>query len=160
MIKFEIDDRVLTARLGSLSKRVHDALLAVMKPAADSVAGEARNLAAEHIRFVGKKPGQYLASIYGGSFDKGERVGGFVRSGNPLAHLLESGATLPEHDILPDVASVLHFEGSAGEVFARVTHFPGAPLPPYPAIEPAFEGAEARLRALIESTVRDVAGQT
>jgi hypothetical protein len=159
MIEFTIDDARLTARLDKIAPDVRAALKAALAPAAESLAGEARALAAAHIRYLGKKPGQYLASIYGGLFDKGDRIGGFVRSGDPLAHLLEDGASLPARDIFPSAARVLAFDGDAGQVFARVVHFPGATVPPYPAIAPAFESAEGALRDLIERTVRQAAGE-
>lgn len=156
-ISFSVDDTRLTARLDRIAPEVRDALARALKPAAEAVAEEARALAAAHIRYLGRKPGQYLASIYGGLFDKGDRIGGFVRSSDPLAHLLEGGASLPAHDILPSAAEVLAFAGDAGTVFAKVVHFPGATMPPYPAIEPAFSAAEGELRGLIERTVKEAA---
>ena len=57
----------------------------------------------------------------------------------------------------PSAAQVLAFAGDAGEVFAKIVHFPGATMPPYPAIEPAFAAAEGELRGLIERTVKQAA---
>lgn len=150
-IDLQIDESRLVARLDKIGPDVRQALVQALGPLAGQIAADARGLAAAHIRFQGKKPGAYLASIYGGVTDKSYVVAGFVRSGNPLAHLLEGGASIPPHEILPSAADVLAFEGDAGMVFAKVVHSPGAIVPPYPAIEPAFVNA----RDEIERTVSD-----
>ena len=150
-IELKIDESRLVARLDKIGPDVHQALVQALNPLAQAVAAQARGLAAAHIRYLGKKPGAYLASIYGGVSEKPGSVVGFVRSGNPLAHLLEGGATIPAHDIFAKAGDVLAFEGDAGMVYAKIVHSPGAIVPPYPAIEPAFTAA----RSEIERTVTD-----
>ena len=143
-ITFAVDDRALFAKLDRALPAVEDAIEAALKPLAKSMAAEAQALALAHIRTEGKNPGQYVASIHGGAFRKSGRVGGYVRSGSPLAHLLEEGTAERFRKVLPTVADVA---GRAG--------YTGA-MPPFPALAPAFAGAESAVRAAIESAARTV----
>jgi len=115
--------------------------------------------AAAHIHTVGKKPGAYLASIQMGQYDKGKRMGGFVRSGSPLAHLLEGGAKPPPHQITASAASVLAFSGDAGIVFRRAVQHPGATIPPYPAFRPAMEAHRTEITEKLTQAVREAAAK-
>jgi hypothetical protein len=155
---FTVDTSRIDAHLETIGPDLERALLKALKPLAASMADEARSAAASHIRFLGKKPGQYLASIYGDVFahegQLGRVVGGFVRSASPLAHLLEHGATTPAHDILPSAADVLAFEGDAGEIFARAVHHPGATIPAYPAIEPVLAARRSDVEDVMTAAVR------
>lgn len=153
-LSVSIDTRRLDAHLETIGDDVRQALLSALKPVAQAEAQKARDIAAAHIRFLGKYPGQYLASIYGGTFDQPGRVGGFVRSGNFLAGILESGATTPPHEILPTAGDVLAFDGSAGQVFAKAVHHPGATIPANPALTPAFDQDKDSIEDLIVSTVK------
>jgi hypothetical protein len=111
-----------------------------------------------HIHTSGKKPGLYLASIYGGVADKAHRVSGYVRSSSPLAHLLEYGvADTGAHDILPKAAQALRFMGDAGAVFARLIHHPGATIPAYPAFGPALEARKDEVERTLTQAVADAA---
>lgn len=152
------DDRIV-AQIDRMGPDVKAALEDALRPLAASMAADAQARARAHIRFNGKKPGQYLASIVGGVSVKDARVLGYVRSGDPLAHIMEGGAQTPAHDILPSAADVLAFDGDAGAVFARVVHHPGAIIPPYPAIAPAFAARADEVRATIEKAVRTAAQQ-
>jgi hypothetical protein len=158
-VSFTVDTARIDAHLDRIGPDLEQALLQALKPLSSSMADEARSAAASHIRFLGKKPGQYLASIYGDAFAKegelGRVVGGFVRSGSPLAHLLEHGAHTPPHEILPSAADVLAFDGSAGEVFARAVNHPGATIPAYPAIEPVLAARQSEVESVITEAVRD-----
>ena len=142
-ITFAIDDRAIFAKLDGALPTVQDAIEAALKPVAASMTDLARNLALAHIRYEGKKPGQYFASIRGGTFRKNGRVGGYVRSGNPLAHLLEEG-------------TAERFRRTFKTVGEVVTGATGA-MPPYPAIEPAFEAKEGAVRAALEAAAKTVA---
>jgi hypothetical protein len=154
VIRMRVDETKLIARLDKMLPDVHEALRQAVGPLAQEIAADARDQAQAHIRYVGTRPGQYLASIYGGTYDKGNRIGGFVRSGDPLAHLLEHGAEIPAHEILPTVADVLAFEGDAGMIYAKVVHYPGASVPPYPAIEPAFQAAQGKIEDALTRAVK------
>jgi hypothetical protein len=153
------DDTKILAQLGEITPKTRKALVEAVTPLAKRIAGDAQSRAAAHIRFQGKTPGAYLASIYGGVASKENRVVGFVRSGHPLAHLLEYGATTPPHKIAASVAKMLKFTGSAGEVYARFVNHPGASIPAYPAINPAFEAAADDARATIEGAVKGAASR-
>lgn len=145
-IAFALDDRALVARLDGALPAVEAAIEAALRPLAASMADRARNLAIAHIRFEGKKPGQYLASIHGGVFRKPGRVGGYVRSGDPVAHLLEDGTEERFRRTLPTVADV------AGRALSGSTGI----MPPYPAIDPAFAAAAGDIRAALAAAARSV----
>jgi hypothetical protein len=146
-IEFRVDDARLAARLDKITPDVRAALKAALGPLAGELAQDARAAAAAHIRYLGKKPGQYLASIYGGTFDKESQVGGFVRSGDPLAHLLEYGTKDRYKKTLRTARDVL------GQLNAGFT---GA-MPAFPAIEPVLAANEGRIRVAVEDAARRAA---
>lgn len=164
---FNIDASHVTIRLDKIGPSVRERLRETLSTEAAAVVADARSRAEAHIHAFGGDPGAYVAGIAGGVSSKESRVLGFVRSSTPtvkiggrdvpLAVLLEYGAHIPPHEILPSVASVLHFTGSAGEVFAKHVSSPGADVRPYPAILPALEAAAPRIRANLEATVRAAA---
>ncbi len=153
-LRLRVDTTRFVARLDKITPDIREALRRALGPLAREISADARDRAEAHIRYVGKKPGQYLASIYGGTFDQGERLGGYVRSGDPLAHILEHGASVPAHEILPSTADVLAFDGGAGTLFAKSVNSPGATIPPYPAIEPAFTAAKGQIEAELTRAVK------
>lgn len=147
-VSFTVDATAISAHLASIDADVEAALIEALKPLASSLAGEARSAAEAHIRFLGKKPGQYLASIYGGTFAKqgqlGRIVGMFVRSGNPLAHLLEHGTTDRYRKTFR----------SAREVLDELrTGYTGA-MPPYPAIEPLLAAHAGEIQDTMADAIK------
>ena len=172
----DIKDSRLAAQLERIGPNARAALEHALAPLAARVGSDARSRAAAHIHtetatrggrvrfwkgfggdgnvaFYDAGPGGYLASIKDGMASKESRVVGWVRSAHPLAHLLEYGANPPPHDIVPDVAGVLAFEGDAGTVYAKIVHHPGAKIPPYPAIYPAFEHARGEIAATLHTVL-------
>jgi hypothetical protein len=143
--EFLIDAKSLVARLERMPDKVREALKRDLKPAAEEGAAQVRAAAAAHIRFLGKKPGQYLASTYGGVFDKENRVGGFIRSGNALAHLLEYGTQERYRKSLRSVDDVLNHVRSG---------YTGA-MPAFPVFGPVLEAKSEEWRDLIETSVRN-----
>lgn len=155
-----VNDTRVTVHLDEIGPRVRARLFDVVTALEEAMTADARARAAAHIRFQGTKPGQYLASIVGGVSTKTQnRITGYVRSGHPLAHLLEYGAHTPAHEILPKVADVLAFMGDAGMVFAKAVHHPGATIPAYPAINPAFEAMSGRIKDALTEAVKQGAGE-
>ena len=148
-----------TDRLGNIGPSAKQALERVLRPLTQELHSDVLERAAAHIHTVGKKPGAYLASIQMGQYDKGKRMGGYVRSGSPLAHLLEGGAKPPSHTITASAASVLAFSGDAGIVFRRAVQHPGATIPPYPAFGPAMEGRRTEITEKLTQAVREAAAQ-
>jgi len=153
------DTGKLAAQLETLGPDVRAALEEKLKPIASRMTSDAQARAQAHIRFLGAKPGAYVASIKGGVASKESRVVGWVRSGHPLAHIMEDGAQTPPHEIAASIAKMLHFEGSAGEVFAKLVHHPGASIPAYPAIYPAFAALADEARTAIEAAVKQKAAR-
>ena len=148
-----------TDRLGNIGPTAKHALDRVLRPLTQELYGDVLERAAAHIHTVGKKPGAYLASIQMGQYDKGKRMGGFVRSGSPLAHLLECGAKPPPHEIRASAAKALAFSGDAGTVFRRAVQHPGATIPPYPAFGPAMEAHRAEITEKLTQAVREAAAK-
>lgn len=147
-----------TDRLGKIGPTAHEALDRAIHGLTPELYADVISRAAAHIHTVGTKPGLYLASIAMGYYDKGKRMGGFVRSGSPLAHLLEGGAHPPAHDIAASAASVLAFPGSdAATVFRRAVQHPGATIPPYPAFSPAMDAHRAEITERLQAAVREAA---
>ena len=140
------------ARLEQVAPDAREALKDALRDLETAIAADARDRASAHIHYLGAKaPGSYVESIHGGVSEKDRSIVGYVRSSHPLAHLMELG--VKPHDILPSAAKVLHFEGSAGEVFAKYVHDPG--MQPYPAMIPAFEAARGDIEATLEAAVKD-----
>ena len=148
-----------TAQLDEIGPDLRGALETRLRPIADAMAQDARARAQAHIRFFGTKPGAYVKSIKGGLASKEKRVLGYVRSGSPLAHLLEDGANTPPHVIGAAVKEALKFNGSAGVVFARRVNHPGANIPAYPAIRPAFEAKTGEIRRALEESLGEAVGK-
>jgi hypothetical protein len=151
-ITVTVEDRA-TDRLGKIGPTTHEALDRALRSLTPELHADVVGRAAAHIHTVGKKPGAYLASIAMGYYDKGQRMGGFVRSGHPLAHLLEGGAKPPAHAIAASAASVLAFQGSAGMVFRQAVQHPGATIPPYPAFGPAIDAHRTEIEARLKEAL-------
>lgn len=80
-------------------------------------------------------------------FDKPNRVGGFIRSSNALAHLLEYGTTDRYRKTLRSASDVLTDMRSG---------YTGA-MPAYPVFGPVLEARAGEWRDLIERTVKSAA---
>jgi hypothetical protein len=146
-----------TDRMGRIGPTAHEALDRAIHGLTPELYADVLGRALEHIHTQGPKPGLYAASIQFGYYDKGKRMGGFVRSGSPLAHLLELGAKPPPHEIRASAASVLAFSGDAGTVFRRAVQHPGATIPPYPAFGPAMDAHRAEITERLQAAVREAA---
>jgi hypothetical protein len=143
-LEFRIDASRLTARLDRMPDKVRESLAAALKPAAEEGAQMVRADATAHIRYLGQKPGQYVASIYGGVFAKGYRVGGFIRSGNALAHLLEFDTAERYRTSMRSAEDVLKGVRSG---------YTGA-MPAYPVFGPVLAAKAGEWRDLIERSVK------
>ena len=138
-----------SAALQHIAPNARAALRAVMAPLTRELAQDVRALALAHIHSYGKKPGLYLASIFGGVSDKGSTITGYVRSGNQLAHLLEYGTAA--HDIGVKNKRVL---ASADEVFGRLVNVSS---PAYPVFAPALAKRQAEIEAAMTLAVKTAA---
>lgn len=154
---FKYDDHRLVEVLDKVGPNAEKLLEQRLAPLATEIASDARSRAQAHIRFLGaKKPGSYVQSIKGGvAHKKPTRVTGYVRSGHPLAHLMEEGFTISDMMIVPKSGAVMAFTGDAATVFARHVHRHQTVVPAYPAIFPAFEAKRNEIMATIESVARD-----
>ncbi|MDR3495293.1 MAG: hypothetical protein P4L82_11895 [Ancalomicrobiaceae bacterium] len=155
-----IDETHLIERLAEIGPNVREKLARELGGIVDGMVADARQRAQAHIRFLGaKKPGSYVASITGGVAQKRKsRVTGFVRSGHPLAHLMELGFQITDMEIAASAASVMAFEGDAGMVFATHVHRHATTVQPYPAILPAFEAKKGEIAATLQNVARQPEG--
>ena len=154
------DDRRLLQVLDGVDPAVAQALKDELWVIAKAMESEARDRAQAHIRFLGaKSPGSYVQSIKGGvSTRRGTRTTGYVRSGHPLAHLMEGGFNITDMMIVPgtgkntlaQIGAVMKFAGDAGDVFLKAVHRHATKVPPYPAIYPAFDSLKGDIHAAFE----------
>jgi hypothetical protein len=164
MVDFTFNDKSIAARLTQIGPDVTAALTAAIGPLVAEMKADVVAREAAHIRFMGAEPGAFLAQIQSGvSTKNSKRITGYVRSSKPtihyagrdipLAQVLEYGATIPAHLIMPKVAKALHFTASLGERFARIVHSPGAKVPAYPAFKPALAAAAPRAKAALAAAI-------
>jgi hypothetical protein len=154
MLTATVDDSDVIAHIERLVPSMHDALVAYLGNIAREIETDAQARARGHIRFLGaKNQGSYVSSITSGVSDREDRVTGYVRSGHPLAHLLEFGFTISDMTIYASAADVMAFDGGAGTVFAKHVHRHATKVQPYPAIHPAFEDHKAEILDALERVV-------
>ncbi len=155
-----VNDTHITELLDKVSPTVRELLNRELDDFVEEITSDARARAAAHIRYLGaKNPGTYVASIEGGVADKEQsRLTGYVRSGHPLAHLMEFGFTISDLTIVASAADVMAFEGDAGTVYAKTVHRHTTNVQPYPAILPAFEARKDEIIASFYEIARQ-AGQ-
>jgi hypothetical protein len=134
-----------------------------LEPIAKEIGADAKSRAAAHIRFLGLvKPGSYVNSIYGAlARQRKNRALAFVRSGHPLAHLMEYGFTITDMMITVRNARVMKFAGvdDSGRyawMFRRSIHRHQTQVQPYPAILPAFEARRAEIMAILSGIPKQV----
>jgi hypothetical protein len=155
-----VDDRRLLQVLDGVEPAVAQALKDELFVIAKAMQAQARERAQAHIRFLGaRKPGSYVQSIKGDvSTKRPNRVTGYLRSGHPLAHLMEDGFNITDMTIVPGtgknttarIGAIMKFAGDAGEVFVKAVHRHATKVPPYPAIYPTFEAMQNDIRAAFE----------
>jgi hypothetical protein len=152
IVTCSIDDETVFARFDHMGPRVREMLVEALTPIADAMLADARGRAEAHIHSTGAKPGLYLDSIQGGVADKPGEVVGWVRSANPLAHLLEYGFTISDMTIEASAGAVMKFEmPGAGELYRREVHRHEIRVRPYPAIRPALDDFAAAIEAAFEN---------
>ena len=143
----EVNNNRLVAWMDAAAPNVRAKLVEVLTPLARAVETDARSLAEAHIRFFGKKPLVYLYSIRGGVSVKNEkRVTGYIRSGSPLAHLLEYGFTISDMIIQADGKAML-FQLLGQATFQNQVHRHMTQVQAYPALGPAFEAHRSEIEA-------------
>jgi hypothetical protein len=166
-VKFyvRVNDSAVAARFARIGPGVRQGLIDALTPQADAIAADVRSIWSARSKYMGADPGALVDNIQSGVSTKNpDRVTGYVRSDKPgvffggrlvpLAQLLEYGANVPAHQILAVLGKALHFTGSAGETFAKSVQSPGATIPAYPAIHPAFDAHRADIRDAIEGVAR------
>ena len=158
-LNLRVDDDRATARLENVAPTARASLVESMRDLADEIAGDARSRAQSHIRFLGlKAPGSYVESIHGGVSEKDKQIVGYVRSGHPLAHLMELGFQITDYMILAKPGGVLA-DPDTGTVFGRFVHRHATKVQPYAAILPAFEAARDDIESALQSAVSQAASE-
>jgi hypothetical protein len=142
-----IDDTRAIEHLESIPEKLRRELLSVEEVYKDRLVAEAR-------RRAPVKTGAYLASISGVVYGSRNAVTATVRAGSKeawYAHILEYGAHLVAHEILPNAKKALFFElaGGAGDVFAKHINFPGGEIAPRNILTGPFEALRPQIEAAI-----------
>lgn len=97
-----------------------------------------------------------LAGMFAAGGTTHEGVFAEVLSDDPIAHVLEYGATIPPHEIDVSTAHALRFFGHEGVVFAASVAFPGAEIPPHSTIHAAFVEMEDEIVEKLESAAGEL----
>lgn len=80
-----------------------------------------------------------------------------IKGERGIAAIIEAGADVPAHEILPDVAKALAFMRSAGQVFASSVQHPSDHIPAVHMLSSSLDDMHAEIVSEIEGTVRDAA---
>jgi len=145
----EINDAQAHLRLEIMPTRVRENLRSVAEAYEAIILGRARSKAPV-------RSGSYLRSIRGKVIETQFGVYASVRAGNARArhaHLVERGANIPPHVILPKAKQMLRFNGSAGQIFASKVRSPGGRVPAQNIIGGAFEASRSDLVAAMKDAV-------
>lgn len=148
MFTISVKSDSVMALLDTISPHVHDALLPAITRDANSILGLARAKASGEV--LHEKTGKYVKSIKMKVYDSKKRVYAKVYSRDPRAALFEWGGSTPAREILPNVAQVMAFMGSSGQVFAKVVHRPVVQYPARPVINAAFDEMKSDVQMDIE----------
>lgn len=130
-----VDDEASAALL-----RAGAALRLDLADAATAMAGAMLQVAREEASggMVARRTGAYLAGLSTTVDAARDGVVAILQAAAPQSVILEYGATLPAEDIMASAGHVLRFDGSAGDVYARAVHFPGAVIAPRPVLHTAL----------------------
>ncbi len=149
LFAIEVDSHRAVARLDALPERMRARLRSVVE------VWEVRLLRDVLVR-APYRTGIYAESIHGEVTGDQTYILGSVTAGGKqafYARFLEDGANIPAHEIRPSTKKALHFTGSAGEVFARVVHSPGAHIAPRDVLQGAFAPVRAQIATEIRAAV-------
>ena len=167
-LNVRVDDDRAMARLENVAPKARESLASSLRDLADEIAADARSRAQSHIRFLGvKAPGSYVQSIQGGVSEKDKQIVGYVRSGHPLAHLMELGFQISDWLIVPgtgknttsSAGAIMAFAGQGGTVFSHYVHRHATRVQPYPAMLPAFEAARGDIETALQSALNQAASE-
>jgi hypothetical protein len=109
------------------------------------------------------KTGKLLASFRGHVRSTKTKVSGTVtidksiKGERGIGAIIEAGATVPAHEILPNVKKALAFLGSAGQVFAAVVHHPADNIPAVHMLSSSLDEMSGEIVTELEDTVRNTA---
>jgi hypothetical protein len=141
-------------RLQTLTPEIREALEIVIRKDVGTILDRARALASGHV--LQERTGKYVASMKSSVRSDDGGVYGKVYSDDPRSSLFEWGGSTPARTILPNVAQVMTFALSTGQVFARIVHRPIVKYPARPTINAAFDEAKVPVEHIIQDTVADV----
>lgn len=140
-----VDSSRMNIRLGKLEPAVHDALVVAVTIDAGELLGEMQSLASGDL--VQVRTGKFLKSFKASVRQRQNRVSATVGTKSPLAHILEGGAKIPAHDIVPSKARALLFMARAGgQTFAAKVRSPGGTIGARRIVETAFDNMKDYIR--------------
>jgi hypothetical protein len=134
-------DKVRTA-LRSIVQALDSELLSRVQSNTPVKTGKLRSAFRGHVR-AGK-------TKVSGSVDVDKSINGE----RGIAAIIESGANVPAHEILPKIAKALAFMGSAGQMFAARVQHPADRVPAFHMLSDALADMQGEIVSEIEETVR------
>jgi phage gpG-like protein len=160
LIKFDVDDTAIVARLGRMSEAVHAAVVGVVSKDTSQLADIVRDkLSGGVLQAV---TGKLRASISSKVDDGGTSVTGSVTqsaSGAAYGAIHEYGGITPPHDIIATKAKVLAFVFEGKQVFRRVVHHPGSQMPERSYMRSSLEDIREIFIADLDAAVHAAVGR-
>lgn len=147
-LEVTVDARRMSFRIDRITPNVREALSEVLGE-------DARALRFALVHQAPRRTGKFSRSFRSRVTSNEKTVMAKVYTTSPLGHLFEGG--VQAHEILPKVAHVLAFMGSAGQVFARAVHHPGMRENPF--ISREFQGDMVEIHRDMEKAVKVTAGK-
>lgn len=145
MADIVVDDSTLNLKLGKLEPEVHDALVVACTIDAGELLGRMQSLASGDL--VQVRSGKFVKSFKASVRQRQNRVQATVGSKSPIAHILEGGASIPAHDILPKDKQALLMRMRTGNIFAARVKSPGGKIDARMVVHTAFDQMKSDIEA-------------
>lgn len=140
-----VDSSKLDYRLGKLEPAVHDALLLAVTVDAGDLLGRMQSEASGDL--VQVRTGKFRKSFKASVRQRENKVQATVGSRSPIAHILEGGANIPPHDILPKNAHALLMQVRGGKIFAAKVKSPGGKIDARMIVQTAWDQMKSNIEA-------------
>ena len=156
VIDVKVDTSKVRLRLDVMPDRVREALRDITRTLANELLARVQSL-------TPVKTGLLEASERAVVRVSKTRVSGTVnvsksaKGQRGIAAILEGGADVPAHEILPDAKSALSFVVNGKQAFAAVVHHPADKVPASRMFEQAFGEMEGEIVSEMEETVKNAA---
>jgi hypothetical protein len=148
----EFDDADAQASLRAFDAAVLDRLVTVEAALRLTLYGNIEAHAPE-------RTGAYKKSIQSETDETATGVWSDVEATDPIASFIERGATIPAHEILPNVAQALSFMIDGRHIFAARVESPGGTIKPEFVLTRELIAMEPEISAQMQDAANEVADQ-